>query len=264
MAYIILVNEDNSLYGSKKERIMQRSKLVEKLVFIVDPIYKGIDMTDATVMLEYVLPVSREYKTVILSLSDERYNDCFLQYKLPFDTDLTSQAGTLELQLTFAYVEMTASGAGIQRVRKTSSTTIEIVPITAWSDIVPDSALSALDQRIIKQDAQIRALADLADSLCSNNVDSLMYDDKEETLQLSANGVGVGNKVFVKNMLDDGIPVVDLDSDGDNEDGEFGDDNNDGNNNGCCSDCENDVVEFGYNQDGVTSENINDNDVVEF
>ena len=42
--YVILVNDDNSLYGSKKERIMQRSKLVNNLVFIVDPIYKGVDM----------------------------------------------------------------------------------------------------------------------------------------------------------------------------------------------------------------------------
>ena len=211
MSYVILVNGDNSLYGSKKERVMQRSKLVDSLTFIVDPIYKGIDMTDASVMLEYVLPVSREYKTINLVLSDERYNDCFLQYKLPFDTDLTSQSGSLELQLTFAYVEMTSDGVGIQRVRKTSSTFIEIIPITAWSDIVPDAALSALDQRLLKLDAQMRGLNDYMNVLDSNSVDDLVYDDKNATLQLSANGVGVGSKVSVKDMLDEGSPVVDFD-----------------------------------------------------
>ena len=216
--YVILVNDDNTLYGSKKERIMQRSKLVDVLTFIVNPIYKGIDMTNASVMLEYILPVSREYKTVNLVLSDERYNDCFLQYRLPFDTDLTSQAGKIELQLTFAYVEMNADGVGTQRVRKTSPTTIEIIPISAWSDIIPDSALSALDQRLIKQDAQIRALADLTNSIESTQVDNLVYNEKEETLQLSAKGVGVGDKVSIKDMIDDGIPVVELSSDGsDNE-----------------------------------------------
>ena len=118
--YTILVNQDDSLYGSHKERIMQRQKLVNDLVFIVDPIYRNThDMTNASVVLEYVLPVSREYKTIYLVLSEERYNGCYLQYKLPFDTDLTSQAGSLELQLTFAYVEMTPNGVGIQRVRKT-------------------------------------------------------------------------------------------------------------------------------------------------
>lgn len=253
--YVILVNDDNTLYGSHKERIMQRSKLVDNLVFIADPIYRNTyDMTGASVMLEYVLPVSREYKTINLVLSEERYNDCFLQYKLPFDTDLTSQAGSLELQLTFAYVEMNENGVGIQRVRKTSSTTIEIIPITAWSDIVPDSALSALDQRLIKLDAQMRGLNDYMNVIDKNQVDNLVYDDKSETLQLSSRGVGVGDKVSVRDMLDDGIPVVDLDS-------ESGDSSDEGNNNGCDCGCEDNVVEFG---DVATVTPNDDDNVVEF
>lgn len=255
MSYVILVNEDNSLYGSKKERIMQRSKLVDTLVFIADPIYKGIDMTDSTVMMEYVLPVSREYKTVVLTLSEERYNDCFLQYKLPFDVDLTSQAGSLELQLTFAYVEMTPSGVGIQRVRKTSSTTIDILPITLWSDIIPDSALSGLDQRLIKLDASMRAMNDYLDVLDNKQVDNLVYNSVDETLQLSANGNPVGNKVSVKDMMEDGIPVVDLNS------GSSGDDTDKDNNDGCDCGCEDNVVEFG---DDETATPNDDNNVVEF
>ena len=258
--YVILVCDDNSLYGSKKERIMQRSKLVDTLVFIADPVYKGVDMTSATVMLEYILPVSREYKTAILNLSEERYNDCFLQYKLPFDIDLTSQAGSLELQLTFAYVEMNANGVGIQRVRKTSPTTIEIIPISAWSDIIPDSALSGLDQRIIKLDAQMRGLNDYLNVIESNKADDLVYDDKNETLQLYSNGVGIGNKVSVRDMIDDGIPVVDLDSNFGNNSNQTPDNGN--HNDGCNCGCEDNVVEFG---DNVTVHpNDNNNNVVEF
>lgn len=242
MAYVILVNEDNSLYGSKKERIMQRSKLVDSLVFIAEPTYKGIDMTKATVMLEYILPVSREYKTVILTLSDEKYNDCYLQYKLPFDVDLTSQAGSLELQLTFAYSEMDEKGKIVQRVRKTSATKIDVIPITAWSDIIPDSALGGLDQRIIAMNAQIQALDDYMNVVNANKVDDLVYDDKNETLHLSANGKVVGNKVSVRDILDDGIPVVDLDS------SNGSDTENENGNCDCGCDCDNDngvdVVNF--------------------
>lgn len=232
--YVILINDDDSMYGSHKERIMQRSKCVDELVFIVNSIYRNKhDMTNASVMLEYVLPVSREYKTEYLTLSDERYKDCFLQYKLPIDTCLTKEAGTIELQLTFAYVEMDANGKCIQRVRKTSSTTIEITPISVWSDLIPDSALGALDQRILKQDAQIKALIDLANAFDGNQVDNLVYDEKDETLHLSANGAVVGNKVSVRNMIDDGIPVINLDLNS-------GEDNEENNNN-----CEDDnVVEF--------------------
>ncbi len=212
--YTILVCEDNSLYGSHKERIMQRSKLVNSMSFIVDPIYKGIDMTNASVVLEYLLPISKKYETEYLTLSDERYNDCFLQYKLPFDTKITSEHGSVELQLTFAYADLDENGNGVQRVRKTSATTIEIIPISAWSDIIPDNALSALDQRIIKLDAQMRGLNDYVEAIEGNVniVDNLVYNDEEETLQLSAKGVGVGDKVSVKDMLDEGSPVVDLNS----------------------------------------------------
>jgi hypothetical protein len=218
--YTILINDENELYGSHKERIMHRSNCIDTLVFIVDPIYKNThDMTKASVMLEYLLPVSKRYMTEILELSDERYNDCFLQYKLPFTTKLTSEAGKVELQLTFAYVEMDANGITTQRVRKTSTTTIDIIPITAWSDIIPDSALSTLDQRIVMMNAQMQAINDYMNA-SNNKVDNLnlVYDDVEETLQLSANGEVVGNKVSVRDMLDDGIPVIDLNgSDSDND-----------------------------------------------
>lgn len=257
MSYVILVNDDDTLYGSHKERLMQRQKLVNELVFIVDPIYRNTyDMTDATVMLEYVLPVSRRYKTEILELSKERYNDCFLQYKLPFDTQLSSEAGNIELQLTFAWTELDLRGNGIQRVRKTSPTTIEIIPISAWSDIVPDEALSALDERLIKLDAQMRGIEEYMDVLDNNKVDNLVYNENEETLQLSSKGVGIGDKVSVRDMLDDGVPVVDLNSP---VDGEIEDDNSC--NCGCCD--EDEIVEI---DDVVSSDATKDEDdeIVEF
>ena len=257
MAYIILVNDDNTMYGSHKERIMQRSKLVDDLIFVVPQIYKNKhDMANATVMMEYLLPSSKRYKTERLVLSDERYKDCFLQYKLPLDTTITSEAGSVELQLTFAYVELDENGKGIQRVRKISPTAIEITPISAWADIIPDEVLSPLDQRILKQDAQIRALADLAYLLNDNQVDNLVYDSKEDVLHLSAKGVRVGDKVSVKEIMDDGIPVVDLDSNGDSDSNTKPED-------GCDCGCEHEdnVVEFG---DSDIVEKLEDDNVVEF
>lgn len=261
--YVILVNDDNSLYGSKKQRIMQRSKLVDNLVFIANHLYNGIDMTNATVVLEYLLPVSKKYKTEILSLSDERYKDCFLQYKLPIDTNITSEAGSVELQLTFAYADLDEHGNSIQRVRKTSSTIIEVLPITAWSDIIPDEALSSLDQRILKIDAQMRGLNELANAFDGGQVvDGLVYNETEDTLQLMANGVGVGNKVSVRDMLDDGTPVVDLDgkNDSDADDTDINNDCNCGNN--CNCDCEDNVVEFDGND--AIKPLLKNNNIVEF
>lgn len=263
MAYTILVCDDDTLYGSHKERIMQRSKLVNNLCFIAEPIYRdGCDMTNATVTLEYKLPVSKKYSTINLILSDERYNDHCLKYELPFDTDLTSEAGSVELQLTFTYVELDANGKATQHVRKTSTTTIEVVPIAAWSDIIPDSALSALDQRLIKLDAQMKALNDYSITIGNNVVDNLKYNEEDETLQLLSGENGVGDKVSVRDMLRDGIPVVDINS---NTGADLDDNNGESNKDDCscghdCN-CGDNVVEF----DDVTNvKKLNNNNIVEF
>ena len=211
--YTILVCDDNSLYGSQKSKIMQKEKLVNKLCVLVAPHYNGYDMSQFTVTMRYLLPISREFITETLVLSDEKYEE-YLKYILPVDTNLSKEYGDIELNLTFTMVDSDDNGNIVQRVRKTDNYLLHITQIPDWDSLVPDAALSALDQRILKQDAQIKALADLADALNGNVaiVDNLVYNDSESTLQLSSNGVGVGDKVSVKDMLDEGSPVVDLNS----------------------------------------------------
>lgn len=253
MAYIILVENDNTLYGSCKSKIMQREKLFNKLWFLVPPCYNGYDMSQCTVTMRYLLPISKEFKTETLVLSEEGYEE-YLKYVLPVDTCFTKEWGDIELNLTFTMLDVDNDGNIVQRVRKTENHVLTITRLPDWDSIVPDSALSALDQRIIKQDAQIKALTDLANVLDNKQVDNLVYDGRAETLQLSAKGVGVGNKVSVRDMLDDGIPVVDLDSDS-------GNDSDKDNNEGCDCGCEDNVVEF---DDTASVNPDDDSNVVEF
>lgn len=200
--YTILVTENNELVTTIKKRIMQRSKLVDNLHFLVDPMYKGHDMSTFSVMMEYVLPISREYKSEMLVKSENLYKDK-LEFCLPFDTCLTKEAGKIEVKLTFVKLEMDTEGNTIQRVRKTSAANITIVPLEAWSNIIPDEALTAIDQRLVMAEAMIGAANDLNQYLYENKADNLVYDDKEETLRLYANGVGIGDKVSVRDMKED-------------------------------------------------------------
>lgn len=216
MPYVILVENDNSLYGSCKCKIMQREKLFNKLCFLVAPYYNGYDMSKCEVTMRYLRPISKDFVTETLVLSEEKYEE-YLKYVLPVDTCLTKEWGDLELNLTFTMLDVDANGNVVQRVRKTENHTLTITRLPDWDSVIPDSSLAAIDQRIIKTQAQIKELEQLADALGGidgdvNIVDNLVYDDINSTLQLSANGVGVGNKVSVKDMLDDGLPVVDFSS----------------------------------------------------
>lgn len=195
--YTLLLTENNELVTTVKERIMQRSKLVDNLHFLVDPMYKGINMSDFTVMMEYLTPVSREYRTEILVKSDELYKQ-MLEYKLPFDTQLTREAGRIEVQLTFVKVGLDANGNSTQQVRKTSKAVINIVPISAWSDIIADSALTALDQRLIQVDAMLNAANEFNQYLYETKADNVTYDKETQCLQLTANGKPIGDKILLE------------------------------------------------------------------
>ena len=210
--YTILVNETNELITSVRERIMQRSKLVDSLHFLVDPTYKGIDMNDFTVMLEYILPVSREYKTEILVKSDSLYKER-LEYKLPFDTNLTKEAGEVEIQLTFTKLILNPDGTNIQQVRKTSKTSVTILPMSAGSDVIADSALTALDQRIIQTQAMINQINEVHQYLDETKADNIIFDKDTNTLQLTARGNAIGNKITL-NGTSDGIIAIHIDSNG--------------------------------------------------
>lgn len=195
--YTIVVNDDNTLDKTIIERIMCRSKLVNAMHFLVKPQYSGFDMSKFTVVLEYRTPVSHTLRTEILVMADDLYRDEFLDYRVPFDTELTAEPGDIELQLTFTDAETQEDGTVIQRVRKTTPTTIKIDPIAPWSDTIPDSALTAVDQRILKLDTVIAQLTTLIQQLNANKADGLVLDGDQ--LSLTSGGVKVGNSITINN-----------------------------------------------------------------
>ena len=211
--YVILVNDDNSMTVTQKKRIVQRSKLVDDLWFLVNPEYSGHNMGDFTVMMEYLSPVSHKYRTEFLTKNDDTYNG-YLKYTLPIDTQITSEAGDVEIQLTFAAVKLDENGKGTQYVRKITKTTITVVPVSAWSDIIPDCALSALDQRIIKMDAQIKALNETNELLFATKADDISYNKYTNELQLMSDGDLIGKSVVLDTTsasLENGVPVINFD-----------------------------------------------------
>ena len=192
--YTFLVGDDNVLQTSVQERIMQRSKLVDNLHFLVEPVYKEQNMADFTVMLEYLTPVGHKYRTRELIRSDDLYKE-MLEYKIPADTDLTDEAGDVELQLSFYKVEMQDDGTTVQYVRKTEPGILHIVAISAWSDLVPDSTLTAVDQRMIKMEALMNEMLEANQNISDSKADNLSYVDN--MLQLTAKGEPIGDKVKI-------------------------------------------------------------------
>ena len=199
--YTVLVTSENELVTTVKERIMQRSKIVDTLHFLVEPMYNELDMTDFRVLLEYILPVSKQYCSELLTKSEELYKE-MLEYKLPFDTDLTKEPGNIEVQLTFVKADLDPEGRSLQYVRKTSPTNITIVPISAWSDIIPDSALNAIDSAMVAIDAKIKALEEMAGVTATTKADNISLDTETNEIYLTCNGDQIGDRISIDTLTE--------------------------------------------------------------
>lgn len=160
--YTILVTKDNELLATEKTAIMQRSTMVDKLQFLVPPDYYGEDMSSYdSVVMEYVSPISHKYETEDLQLSVELYKE-HLQYVLPVNTNITAEAGEVELQLSFIKLEMDAdTGKPIEHVRKTQPYKLNVIPIANWSQYIADDALTPLDNRILQIKATQKELTEI-------------------------------------------------------------------------------------------------------
>lgn len=221
MTYTIIVGDDNSLYGSQKIKIMHKEKLFNKIWFLVAPYYNEHDMSKCVVTMRYALPISKELKTETLVLSDERYEG-YLKYILPIDTNLSKEWGNVELNLTFTMLDVDDSGNIVQRVRKTDNHILHITQLPNWDTFVADEYLSAVDQRIImnqatqvRLEAQIQRLEEMNQIFADSKADNIKYNETENSLQLLSGEKEIGNKVTLKvgeTLLKDGVPVVDLNS----------------------------------------------------
>ena len=203
--FTILLNDDNTLTISVKERIMERSSLVDKLCFLVPKTYNDFDMTEFACTLEYVLPVSKKYKSEMLSAESELYENEYIQFILPFDTKLTSEPGDIELQLSLVKADLTDEGEQITYVRKSSTVTITIVPIAAWSDFIPDDALNAVDQKIAELQALIAYLRSIQDGYINKIPDDLALTDDLLQLTVSGNKIGNGVNILIPTEVEGGV-----------------------------------------------------------
>lgn len=211
--YALLVNHDNTITTTIKERIVQRSKLVDNIHILVPANYKGMNMTDFEVTMFYKLPVSNEEYSIILTKEDELYKENFLEYKIKGDTWLTKEPGIVEFYLTLSKVEMSDDSQVTQYVRKVTGGKIEIASCNDWGAGLADNLLQTIDQRIIQLQMVAKQIDEANQNLYDTKADNITYDG--ETLTLIGNGnelaeVKIDSTCDCKGNDDGSIKVIDF------------------------------------------------------
>lgn len=209
--YTILLTDNHELITTQRERIMHRSKLVNKMHFLVPPNYDDLNMDECTVCMEYKRP-DGELVSDLLTASDTLYKE-HLEYIVPFDTELTRFPGEVEVKLTFTYVDMDPDGNIVQRVRKTDCAIINIIPTSNWDVSIADPYLTSLDKMMVQTNILLNKALDINMSLSDAMPEDLII--KDGRAYLSRNGDAIENTVGIP--LEDcecenGVPVIDFSS----------------------------------------------------
>lgn len=101
--YTIVMDKYKNLNTTVRTSIFQQESMVDKIQFLIPPIYNGVDISDYVVTLKYVDP-NGNFHSEVLTKDEEMYKD-YLRYELPITTKLTQVSGTLTLRLTLIKFE---------------------------------------------------------------------------------------------------------------------------------------------------------------
>ena len=144
MIDILIKNNNGVVINNKtKHLIVQHSSSVDAFRVLVQKEYNSEiqDMSEFKCVMEYLLPCTKKYKMVELeeikpeSNSGGDYDEYadFVKYRIPINSEITSEPGDVEVQFTFA-----KKGEPENIIRRTTKTKITIDPITDWSEVRKD------------------------------------------------------------------------------------------------------------------------------
>lgn len=199
--YTFLIQNDNRVIATERQRIMQCSKLVDVLQIIVPKFYNGLEMANYSARLEYLTPINHKYNYVELEIADANYKTDYLLYKIPIDINLTSEVGDVEFMVTFIEVTMTEDGVVNTPVRKTDAFTMPIIPITRWFTDISDG-LDTMDQRIIALMEMQNAMMDTQKIIQANKLDDIKLDTDINMIYGTSGGVKQGKGIKLQDLGD--------------------------------------------------------------
>ena len=176
--YAIKMEEDHSLTTTIHSTIYQGDKNADTLVFVVPQMVDEVNMASCTLLLRYILPCGTGHSEELM-MYPIPHNKNYYQFRLSVSSRFTEQIGNIELWLTAIDFEDNV-------VFHTGTAVVEIAQHIKIDDYLPPESLNQLDK-----------LAAKVTELEKGRVNNLRYDEENDTLQLVADGIPVGDCIDV-------------------------------------------------------------------
>lgn len=214
--YTLKITDENTVTTTVKETLMERSNYVDKIQIIVAKTYRDqIDMSDATLNMKYVMPISNQIKLIQLTPNDLNYETNYIQYLIPADAYLTAEAGDIEVSFTFLKLVANGDDTYTSYIRKTQSGTIHITPLRQFDKYEPSEMFSELDQRLLVMEGYIEDLNNLNKATYENMVKDIRLDTENKKITLTSQNGDTGEGIEINKLS----PIIAEDMIGSDPDG---------------------------------------------
>ncbi len=200
--YTLKITDDNIVTTTVKEKLIERSNYVDKIQIVVAKLYREqLDMSDCTVYMKYLLPITGKIKMTKLIPNDLSYETDYIQYLVPADAYLTAEAGDIEVSFTFLKLVSNEDDSTTSYVRKTQTGIIHISPIAAFAKYEPDEMLDEIDQRLLVMEALQKDMMAMNEAAYKGMVQDVHINTEDrKVILIDRDGNDTGNGIEINNL----------------------------------------------------------------
>lgn len=141
---VILFKSNKSLSITSKSVIMQKENLADKLLFYLPLTYEDITFSDPDVTLYYRDTGNNVHSELLMSSESDK--EGYIKYTLPLTSELTENAGELELWLSIVNTSSDSGVTGL--ITSTIHSQSVFITINEWNDYTLGASVSELEAKI--------------------------------------------------------------------------------------------------------------------
>ena len=190
MLYIKL-DDDMSLVITVNEPIYRGDNLSQKITYLIPTVVGEIDMLTASVFLSYVR-ADGVADVVVLDRSETPYNESYFQYTFTINCKLSKYPGEV-----CTWIQIYSGTPSNPVIAKTGECMLQVQESKNMDDYLCDHQMTALYQLTHTMNTAIEDMNNTIENAIENKADNIIFNPEDSTIQLSANGVPVGDKIVV-------------------------------------------------------------------
>lgn len=201
----IKLDESMNLVVTVNEPLYRGDNLNRKIIYLIPLTVGEIDMLTANVYLSYIR-ADGVADVVILERMEAKYKENYYQYTLPVTCKLTRYPGEV-----CTWVQIYTGSPSNPIVSKSGECMLYIQESKSMDEYLDDNKMTALYQIHHQMNTGFEHMEEsiiAVEAIASAKADNIVFNSEDSTIQLTANGEPIGDKVVVSSTA--GMLIEDM------------------------------------------------------